>query len=314
MATMQNDYHNPNSTIPYHHDSYSYISPSKYAGCLTNKVVLITGAGRGIGKATALAFAAAGANVACMARTKADVDAVVKEIQEKGHPQAVTVVGDVTDNYAPARVVREIQEALGPIDVLINNAGISRISDIEHETDISAAWKVIEVNMKGTLAFTHAVLPSMKARKQGVIINIVSVLATISLPYFSAYSAAKAGITRAMEIMDIEFRPHGIYSYALHPAMTKATSLGVGALNETAHGKVDGVRKFMDDFVLSMKDTVNLPADTMVALVADPDAKYMSGRYIDGTQDLGAVLLEAKKGAEGRIEKEGLYALKVDTL
>lgn len=311
---MQNGYQNPSSSIPYQHDTYAYISPSKHVGSLKGQVVLITGAGRGIGKATALAFAAAGANVVCMARTKSDIEAVVEEIELKGHPKSLAVLGDVTDDATPARTIKEIEAALGPVDVLINNAGVSRISDIEHESDMSAAWRVIEVNLKGTLAFVHVVLPSMKKRKVGVIINIVSVLATISLPYFSAYSAAKSGIIRATEIMDMELRSHGIYSYALHPAMTKDTTLGVGAMNETAYRNVEGVRQLMEEFVPSMKDTVQLPADTMVALVADPRAKLMSGRYIDGTQDLGAVLAEAEKKAQGTIEKEGLYSLKVDTL
>ena len=114
--------------------------------------------------------------------------------------------------------------------------------------------------------------------------------------------------------MDLEFRPHGIYSYAVHPSMSKGTTLGEGALNLEAHEKVEGVKKFMEDFVPSMTDTVQLPADTFVALAADPDAKYMSGKYIDSTQDLGMVLDEARKGPESRIEREGLYVLKVDTL
>lgn len=143
---------------------------------------------------------------------------------------------------------------------------------------------------------------------------MVSVLATISLPYFSAYSAAKAGIIRATEIMDLEFRPHGIYSYAVHPCMSLDTTLGQGALNLEAHEKVDGVKQFMERFVPSMTDTVALPADTFVTLVADPDAKYISGKYIDATQDLGSVLEDAKKGPDSRIEREGLYTLKVDTL
>ena len=144
--------------------------------------------------------------------------------------------------------------------------------------------------------------------------QVVSVLATISLPYFSAYSSAKASLIRATHIMDLEFRPHGIYSYAVHPCMSKDTTLGEGALNLEAHDKVDGLKKFMEDFAPSMTDTVQLPADTFVALVADPNAKYMSGKYIDSTQDLGMVLEEAKKGPESRIEREGLYLLKVDTL
>lgn len=145
-------------------------------------------------------------------------------------------------------------------------------------------------------------------------IKVVSVLATISLPYFSAYSAAKAALVRSTHIMDLEFRPHGIYSYAVHPCMSKDTTIGEGALNLEANRMVEGVRRFMEDFMASNTDTVQLPADTFVALVADPDAKYMSGKYIDATQDLGMVLEEARKGSEGRIERDGLYILKVDTL
>ena len=311
---MQNQYRDPRSSVTYHHDTYDYISPIKYSGSLKGKVVLVTGAGRGIGRATALAFAAAGACVACMARTHLDIENVVNEIEQKGYPRAMAVVGDVTDPEAPGRVVKEIEAMLGSVDVLVNNAGISRISDIEHEKDISKAWEVIEVNLRGPMGFIRAVLPSMISRQTGCIINVVSVLATISLPYFSAYSSAKAGLIRGTHIMDMEFRPHGIYSYAVHPCMCADTTLGQGALNLDAYVKVDGLRQFMGDFLPSMKDTLALPADTFVALAADPDAKFMSGRYIDVTQDLGEVLDEAKKGPEGRIEKEGLYTLKIDTL
>lgn len=311
---MEKSYRNPESKIDYHTDTYPFIDPSKYVGTLKGKVVLITGAGRGIGRATALAFAAAGASVACMSRTPSDVETVVEEIASRGHPKASVIVGDVTDPFAPARVTREVEAALGPIDVLINNAGISRISDIEHEKDMSTAFHVINVNIQGTLAFTHAVLPSMIARKSGTIINIVSVLATISLPYFSAYSCAKAGLIRATEIMDMEFRQHSINSYAVAPGMVADTTLGQGALNLDAFEKVNDVKRFVEGFAPSMTDELSLPANTLVALVAEPLAKHMSGKYIDVTQDLGAILEDARKGPESRIEKEKLYTLKVDTL
>ena len=331
---MANLYRNPGSSIPAHHDTYPYISPSKFAGSLKGKVVLLTGAGRGIGRASALAFAAAGANVACVSRTLSDTLSLVQEISQIGYPRAIAISADVSDAEAPGSVVEEVQRELGPVDVLVNNAGISRISDIEHEHGMEAAMKVVEVNMRGTLSFIHAVIPSMIGKKSGVIINVgesfdwqplqyqcklmgaqvVSVLATISLPYFSAYSSAKASLIRATQTMDLEFRPHGIYSYAVHPCMSKDTTLGEGALNLEAHKRVVGVQEFMEAFVPSMTDTVQLPADTFVALVADPDAKYMSGKYIDSTQNLGMVLKEAKKGPESRIEKEDLYILKIDTL
>lgn len=314
MATMANLYQDPRSTVTDRHDTYPYISPSKFVGSLKGKVILITGAGRGIGRASALAFAAAGANVACLSRTHSETLSLVQDIAQKGHPRAIAIAADVTDADAPERVLGEVQRELGFVDVLVNNAGISRISDVEHERNMAPAMEVVEVNVRGSLNFVHAVVPSMIKNKRGVIINVVSVLSTISLPYFSAYSAAKAALIRATHIMDLEFRPHGIYSYAVHPCMSKDTTLGEGALNLEAREKVEGLKRFMEDFIPSMTDTVQLPANTFVALAADPDASYLSGKYIDATQDLGMVLEDAKKGPESRIEREGLYILKFDTL
>ncbi|KAL8852134.1 MAG: hypothetical protein Q9221_002957 [Calogaya cf. arnoldii] len=305
----------PESTIDRHNDTYPYISPEKYTGSLTNKIVVITGAGRGIGRATSLAFAAAGANVICIARTKSDLDAVVRSIAEKGHPKALAIAGDVTDPSLPNQIIAEAQETFGrPIDILINNAGISRISTIEHDRDYSIPWHVIEVNIRGSMALIHALAPSMIANKQGTIINVVSVLAVENPSYFTAYSAAKAGMLKATHIMDRELRENGIRTYAVHPGMIAETTLGHGALNLEAQEKSQGVKDFMGRFVPSMRDSLALAADTFVALAADPDARFMSGRYVDATQDLGQVLTEAKKGPEGRIEKENLYTLKVDTL
>ncbi|KAL8697653.1 MAG: hypothetical protein Q9224_002203 [Gallowayella concinna] len=302
------------STIDRHNDTYSYISPEKYSGSLAKKIVLITGAGRGIGRATSLAIAAAGASVACVARTKSDLDAVIEDIKSRGYPKAIAIAGDVTDPAFPATLVSQVESALGPIDILINNAGTSRISDIEHDRDYSNPWRVIDVNLRGSMALSHAVIPSMIARKSGIIINVVSVLAVENPDYFSAYSAAKAGVLKATHIMDRELRDHGIHTYAVHPGMIADTTLGRGALNHDAHEKNPGVKVFMQRFVPSMTDSLALAANTFVALSADPDAKNMSGKYIDATQDLGQVLTEAKKGPEGRIEKEGLYMLKVDIL
>ena len=172
MAAMANLYKDPRSTITTHHDTYPYISPSKFTGSLKGKVILITGGGRGIGRASALAFAAAGANVACISRTQSDTLSLVQEISQKGYPRAVAFVADVTDPDAPGRVVGKVQEELGSVDVLINNAGISRISDVEHEQGVGAAMEVVEVNLRGSLNFVHAVVPSMIERRSGVIINV----------------------------------------------------------------------------------------------------------------------------------------------
>ncbi|KAL8835655.1 MAG: hypothetical protein Q9176_006776 [Flavoplaca citrina] len=308
------DWH-PKSSIDRHNNTYPHISPQKYTGSLREEIVVITGAGRGIGRATSLAFAAAGAHVICISRTKSDLDSLIHTISERGHPKALAVAGDVTDPSLPPRLITETEKTFGSgIDILINNAGISRISTIEHDHDYSIPWHVIDINLRGSMALIHALAPSMIARKSGTIINVVSVLAVESPEYFTAYSAAKAGMLKATHIMDRELREHGIQTYAVHPGMIADTTLGNGALNLAAQEKSAGVKEFMSRFVPSMGDSLALAADTFVALVADPDARHMSGRYVDATQDLGQVLEEARKGPEGRIEKEGLYMLKVDTL
>lgn len=172
MATMANLCRDPRSTITTHHDTYPYISPSKYTGSLRGKVILLTGAGRGVGRASALAFAAAGANVACISRTLSDTLSLVQEISTKGYPRAIAIAADIADANVPGRVVGEVQRELGSVDVLINNAGISRISNVEHEQGMEAPMKVFDVNVRGALNLIHAVVPGMIEKRSGVIINV----------------------------------------------------------------------------------------------------------------------------------------------
>lgn len=301
-----------NTTITRHNDTYPFISPSKYKGALAGKTVLITGAGRGIGRATALAFAVAGANVACISRTYSDLEDVSKEVKSLGAEVSI-FQGDVTDPSLPSLAIKAVEERFGAVDILINNAGTSRISTMEHESDFEVPWKVIETNMRGSLAFTHAVTPGMVARGRGVIINVVSALAVTDPPYFWAYSAAKAGMIKATQILDKELRPKGIVSFAVHPGMVPDTTIGVGALNERAMKEDADLADFMKDFVPSMGDSLALPADTFVTLCADKGAQLLSGHYLDSCQDLEEVLKAAR---DGKLEWDGaeLYKLKVDML
>ena len=150
----------PHTTITRHNDTYSFINPSNYKGALAGKTVLITGAGRGIGRATALAFAVAGANIACLSRTYSDIEDVSKEIRSLGAKVSI-VQSDVTNPLHPSLATKAVEEEFGAVDILINNAGTSRISTMEHESDFEVPWKVIETNLRGPLAFTHAVTPGM---------------------------------------------------------------------------------------------------------------------------------------------------------
>lgn len=313
MAALINQYHPPHITTTTHTSSYPFISPSKYRGKLDGKIVLITGAGRGIGRLTALAFAAAGASIACVSRTSTELDSLVEEItqnhgKDAAKPRALGIPGDVTDQSFAPKAIKEIEEKLGPIDILINNAGISRLSDLEHEKDVSAAWKVVEVSMLGTMSFTQAAIPSMIARKTGTILNVVSKLGHIVLPFFSAYCAAKGGIIKYTETIDLELRPKGIYTYAVHPCVSKDTTLGRGAVNEDA--KATGMGEFLAEFFESCTDSIDLAADTMVALCVEEGARLLSGTFFDATYDLGEQIQLAKVGKDldGKEKKGRLNA------
>ena len=313
MAALMRLYHPPDNSIPAYTSSYPFISPSKYQGKLNGKVVLITGAGRGIGRAASLAFAAAGASVTCLSRTQSDLDSLVQEINQRAGQaakgKAISIAGDVTDPTLASRAVHETQQKLGPVDILINNAGLSRISDLEHEKDVAAAWRVTEVNMLGTMSFTQAVIPSMIARGSGTILNVVSIIGKVKLPFFSAYSAAKAGMIKYTEVIDLELRPKGIYTYAVHPCMTTDTTIGMGCINEEALEKSQELKDFLGQFLESNTDKVDLPADAFVAVCAEEGAKALSGRFVDATYDLGEQirLAEKKKEGEDSLLKDPTY-------
>ena len=102
-------------------------------GHLKGKVILITGAGRGLGRASAVAFAYAGANVACVARPQVDLDSVVAEIKEKHHVEAIAISVDVLDPSSGAKVISETENKLGPVDMLLDNAGVTRFAPFMSE-------------------------------------------------------------------------------------------------------------------------------------------------------------------------------------
>ena len=191
---------------------------------LTNKIALVTGAGKGIGRAVALALAAEGAHVGLLARTEADLLALAAEISAAGGTAALAVA-DVADRTAVNLAVAKIQQELGPIDILINNAGIGTFAKfLDMEPD---AWEhIIQVNLMGTYYVTRAVLPGMIARQAGDIINISSTAGLRASAGASAYSASKFAVMGLTEALMQEVRKHNIRVSALAPS-TVATDLAL---------------------------------------------------------------------------------------
>jgi 3-oxoacyl-[acyl-carrier protein] reductase len=193
---------------------------------LQSKVALVTGAGKGIGKAIAIALAKEGIHVGLIARTEKDINAVAIEIKALG-VKAATVTADISNRSEVEAAVTIIQRELGNIDILVNNAGTATFGNfLELEPEV---WEQqVKVNLFGVYYVTRAVLPQMIERKTGDIVNISSTAGKTGSPVTSAYSASKFGVFGLSESLMQEVRKHDIRVMALAPS-TVVTDLAHSA-------------------------------------------------------------------------------------
>ncbi|MDL2717191.1 MAG: SDR family NAD(P)-dependent oxidoreductase [Acidobacteriota bacterium] len=183
---------------------------------LEGRVVLITGAGRGIGRALAHAFAAAGAKVALLGKTKKNLLEVQKELKDSG-AATVVLAADVSDEGAVSRAVAAAEQQLGPVDVLVNNAGIFALAPVE-KMDTVAFDRMLAVNLRGPFLMSRAVLPGMKSRKRGHIVNISSTAGRRGFAGGGAYCASKFGLAGLTEAMRYEARASNVRVTCVYPS------------------------------------------------------------------------------------------------
>ncbi len=183
---------------------------------LKEKVVLVTGAGRGIGRAIAHAFAAEGAAVALQGKTKKNLEKVQRELKALG-AATVVLAGDVSDEGTVSRCVAAAEQELGPIDVLVNNAGIFATGPID-KIDALVFDRVLEVNLRGPFLMSRAVLPGMKSRRRGHIVNIASTAGRRGFPGGGAYCASKFGLAGLTEAMRYDVRAFDVRVTCVFPS------------------------------------------------------------------------------------------------
>jgi len=292
------------STLARHNDTYPFISPSRFKGKLHGKIVLITGVGRGIGRgrniflfyfitliwpATALALAAAGASIAGISRTESELKSLEQEIELKHNVPTLLMVGDVLDD--PFKLVAEVEKGLGPIDILIPNAGSTRVGPLYLEKNLDIWWHVQEIGFKAPMALIHACLAGMISRQAGKIITLGSAAADNSFPFASAYGASKAALQKAHQCLHMEMRGKGIVFYCIHPGGTATTTMGRGdGFNQDALAIPEFGESMMNFQKTAVTDTLALAADSIVLLAADERMEVFSGRYLDCCQDMEEVL------------------------
>ena len=189
---------------------------------LKDKVAVVTGASRGIGRGIAQAFAGEGARVAALARTEDDLQDTVAMLEgDAGSHLAVTC--DVTDPEQIASALERVRTGLGGLDVVVNNAGRRQKFSRIHNLDVDEWRMAIEANLSSVFYVSQAAATSMIAQGSGSIVNIASVAGPVAFARIGAYSAAKAGVIALTKVMAVEWAEFGIRTNAVAPGWTEST-------------------------------------------------------------------------------------------
>ncbi len=255
-------------------------TPAEYD--LRGQVAIVTGGGRGLGRAFAQELAKAGALVSVTARTKSQVDETARMIKESGG-DALAFEADVTDAGAAARVVKETERLFGPVDILVNNAASLYVSSVM-ESDVDEWWQLMNTNVRGPLIWAKTVLPGMVARGRGRIINVSSIAAHWAVPHVSAYCSSKAALSHFTRCLAAEVRQQGVTVLAFAPSARTELASGLSAEGTTMSPELRA--QFKKSFNSDVDDRMNWSVDTFMFL-ASGAGDELAGRHISSLDSPG---------------------------
>jgi 2-hydroxycyclohexanecarboxyl-CoA dehydrogenase len=239
------------------------------------RVAFVSGSGRGIGRAIALALAARGDAVAVADLLEPEAGETVAAI-EAGGGRAVAVALDVTDAGSVASAVEEAEQALGPIDVLVNNAGWDELRPFL-ETDEDFWERVIDVNFKGALRLTKAILPGMIERSYGRVVNIGSDAGRVGSSLESVYSGAKGAVIAFTKTLARETARTGVTANTVCPGPTQTPMLeGMAGKGAEAEKFVDALRRAVPMKRLGTPEEVA----AAVAFLSSEEAGFVTGQTL----------------------------------
>ena len=257
---------------------------------LSNRIALITGGGRGIGRAVALAFARAGANVAVVARSENEVRRVAEEIRAECAVRAVHAVCDVSDVESVKRAFAQTTQEFGRnADILVNNAGIAESAPLVKTSD--ELWhRHLAINLTGAFYCTRAALPAMIELGWGRVINIASIAGKTGAPYIAAYSASKHGLLGLTRSVALEVATKGVTVNAICPGYVETDMAGHAIENITAKtGKsADEARAVIEQMSPQQRLVTPDEVAALALLLASHEGRGINGQAIN--VDGGSVL------------------------
>jgi NAD(P)-dependent dehydrogenase (short-subunit alcohol dehydrogenase family) len=243
---------------------------------LKGKVVLLTGASHGIGRALAFGMAREGADLAVVSRTGAEISALAAELRPLGI-DALPLVADVSHRPDVEEMAQATLDHFGRVDVLINNAGIQGVAGRVWEVDPDAWRLTIDINLWGTFLCCRAIVPGMIARRKGRVINVSSGAGHHAMTCYSGYSASKAAITHFTRVLAEEAKPFGVGANAigvwgvsrLWHEVAEAGEAGGGATRDVANMLQTGIRPDADE---------NVP---LAVFLASDASRHITGQYVE---------------------------------
>jgi NAD(P)-dependent dehydrogenase (short-subunit alcohol dehydrogenase family) len=248
---------------------------------MPRSVVFVTGAGRGVGRAVATAFAAAGYDVALAGRRESGLREVADEIARLSGARAHPVLCDVADRESIVAAVSAAEREVGDIDVLVNNAGVADSAPFIKMTD--ELWdQTLAVNLTGTYLCMRAVLPGMFARGRGRVINIASTAGRIGYRYTAAYCAAKHGVVGLTRAVALEAAPMGVTVNAICPGWTDTamTSAAIARIVETTGRSAADARRTLERMNPQGRLITPEEVAALAVFLASPEARGINGQAV----------------------------------
>jgi NAD(P)-dependent dehydrogenase (short-subunit alcohol dehydrogenase family) len=268
---------------------------------LEGKVIIVTGAGRGIGREIAAACVREGARVALVSRTESQLSETASSLQSGG-ATVRTYPLDVTDKQAVKAMVQDVEERIGPVDVLINNAGsfaaIGPVAEVDAET-----WlRDVTVNTFGPFLCSQAVLPGMLHRKQGIIINMIGGGTGNPFPYGSGYGSSKAALMRLTESMAAEVKDAGVTVLAMGPGLVRTTMTEYQVTSEAGKTWLPRIQTAFEEH----RDVPPTLAAELAAELSTGNYNDFTGRVFSAGEDLQEALAN-----KDRIIQDDLRTLRI---